>query len=155
MIPGQGPPVRAFSKMDNRDAETQPGREQLAAPTSIRSSPARAEERDLDSAVIAATLNIMNTVLQERAEQLRTGVSLRDANAALLREYSEYVARLTGQDVATVRPAIARWLARSGATASATLLQLVVGTRVYDALRITPATGIFATGRHDMGGLDV
>ena len=145
MIPGQGPPVRAFRNMDHSDADAPKACEQLAATHSMRSSPSHPGEPDLDSTVVAATLDTMNAVLQERAEQFRTGIALRDVNAALLREYSEYVARLTGHDVATVRPAIAGWLARSGTGASATLLQLVVGARVYHALGITPTTGIFAT----------
>jgi len=135
--------VRAFSTPGHSVPDSQLGVEDMRASLPTTLSSLHGGETDLDAVIIAAIIDMMNVVIQERIAHLKTGMSLRDVNTALIREYSRYVASLTSQDVATVHHAIATWLARSGKDAGATLLQLVVGARVYQSLGIIPTVGIF------------
>jgi flagellar motor switch protein FliM len=100
-------------------------------------------EQDIESVIIAAIVQTMNDVLTERMVQLSNGRSLRDVNEMFAREFSDYVASVTRKDVTDVHRTIADQLARSGKEAGPTLLQLVVGARVYQSLGIRPTFGAF------------
>ncbi|MGI8548633.1 MAG: hypothetical protein ACR2M1_15115 [Gemmatimonadaceae bacterium] len=99
-----------------------------------------------DALISASVLDVIATVTRERAEKLDSGASIREVNEDYVREYSRYLASITKEDEHVIYRQVATSLARSGKEASATLLQLVVGARVYQSLGMTPSAGVFGDG---------
>ena len=101
---------------------------------------------DTDTLVTSSVVDVLTSVTQERNQKLAKGQSLRDINDEFVHEYSHYLASITHDDERVIHDQVSKSLIRSGKEASATLLQLVVGARVYQRLGMVPTAGVFSTG---------
>ena len=99
-----------------------------------------------DLIVTHSVLAALSSLTEERNQKLGAGQSVREVNEEYVREYAEYLGEVTGQDAGVIYRQVSASLATSGKESSATLMQLVVGARVYRALGIRPATGVFSRG---------